>query len=83
MTRYLTYVCFENTTNNRQEILYLSIKNDFGNKLLYRCTGFLAPPSDIEKALDMIIDKKSEWDELLEEAMMNTVVDDSQKKEGK
>ena len=83
MTSYLTYVCFENTTNNRQEILYLSIKNDFGNKLLYRCTGFLAPPSDIEKALDMIIDEKSEWDELLEEAMMNTVVDDSQKKEGK
>ena len=64
------------------EILYLSIKNDLGNKLLYRCPGFLAPPTDKEEALDMVIDEKSEWDDVLEEAMMNAVIDDAQKKKG-
>lgn len=64
------------------EILYLSIKNDLGNKLLYRCQGFLTPPDDIEEALDMIIEEESDWDTALEEAMMNVVIDDAQKKEG-
>lgn len=65
------------------EILFLSIKNDLGNKLLYRSPDFIKCPADREKALDMIIDEKTEWDEALEEAMMNAVVNDVQNKDGK
>ena len=65
------------------EILFLSIKNDLGNKLLYRCPDFIKCPSDRERALDMIIDEKADWDEALEEAMMHAVIEDGQNRESK
>ena len=69
--------------NKIDEILFLCIKNDLGNKLLYRCPDFIKCPSDREKALDMITEEETEWDEALEEAMMNAVIDDAQNKDGK
>lgn len=65
------------------EILYLSIKNDLGNKLLYRCPNFIKCPSDRERALDMITEEETEWDIVLEEAMMYAVENDVQNKDGK
>ena len=65
------------------EILFLCIKNDLGNKLLYRCPDFIKCPSDREKALDMITEEEAEWDNALEEAMMYAVENDVKDKGGK
>ena len=69
--------------NKIDEILFLCIKNDLGNKLLYRCPDFIKCPSDREKALDMITDEEADWDEALEEAMMYAVENDVKDKDGK
>ena len=65
------------------EILFLCIKNDLGNKLLYRCPDFIKCPSDREKALDMITEEETDWDNALEEAMMYALENDIKDKDGK
>ena len=65
------------------EILFLCIKNDLGNKLLYRCPDFIKCPSDREKALDMITEEEADWDNALEEAMMYVLENDIKDKDGK
>lgn len=65
------------------EILFLCIKNDLGNKLLYRCPDFIKCPSDREKALDMITEEEADWDNALEEAMMYAVENDVKDKDGR
>ncbi len=49
------------------EILYLSIKNDLGNKVLYRSPSVLPPPKSVEQAIRIIIDERSGWNDALDE----------------
>jgi len=54
-----------------EEILFLCIKNDLGNRVFYRSPSVLPAPSSKEQAIEVIINEKSKWDLALEEYMMN------------
>ena len=51
------------------KVLYLAIKNDYGNKLLYRSPGIIPPPPSITNAINIIVNEKSGWNNVLEEYM--------------
>ena len=54
-----------------EEILFLCIKNDLGNRVFYRSPSVLPAPSSKEQAIEVIVNEKSKWDLALEEYMMN------------
>ena len=51
------------------EVLYFTIKNDYGNKLLYRSPGIIPPPPYMDDAIEIIVDEESGWNNALEEYM--------------
>ena len=53
------------------EILFLSIKNDLGNRVLYRSPSVLPAPKDKEQAMRVIMNETSMWDLALEEYLMD------------
>lgn len=60
------------------QILYMTIKNDLGNKLLYRSPNIIPSVPDVNDAME-IIDEESRWDNALEKYMMSRL----KKNEGK
>lgn len=59
----------ENLHRKTDEILFLSIKNDYGNKIFYRSPSVLPSPKDRAEAISIIINEPSRWDDALEEYM--------------
>ena len=55
--------------NNIEEILFLAIKNDLGNKVFYRSPSVLPAPESRQEAIDVITEEESRWDMALEEYM--------------
>ncbi len=55
------------------QILYLTIKNDFGNKLLYRSPSIVPPPPNMDDAIEIIVDEESGWNNALEEYLMSAM----------
>ena len=55
--------------NDIEEILFLAIKNDLGNKVFYRSPSVLPAPESRQEAIDVIIEEESRWDMALEEYM--------------
>ncbi len=53
------------------EILFLCIKNDLGNRVLYRSPSVLPAPKDKEQAMRVIMNETSMWDLALEEYLMD------------
>ena len=51
------------------ELLFLSIKNDLGNRVFYRSPSVLPAPDSKAQAIDVIINETSMWDLALEEYM--------------
>jgi plasmid maintenance system killer protein len=51
------------------ELLFLSIKNDLGNRVFYRSPSVLPAPDSKAQAIDVIINEESMWDLALEEYM--------------
>ena len=51
------------------ELLFLSIKNDLGNRAFYRSPSVLPAPKSKEQAIEVIIEETSMWDLALEEYM--------------
>ena len=60
---------FVKIENKIDEILYLTIKNDLGNKLLCRSPSVLPVPDTTDDALYVIANERSKWDLALEEYM--------------
>jgi len=54
---------------NIEEILFLCIKNDLGNRVFYRSPSVLPAPKDKAQALRVILNETSMWDLALEEYM--------------
>ena len=48
------------------EILFLTVKNDYGNRVLYRSPSILPPPKSVEQAIRIIVNEESGWDKALE-----------------
>ena len=62
----------EQTREMKQQLermLYLTIKNDYGNKLLYRSPGIIPPPPSIRDSINIIVNEESGWNNALEEYM--------------
>ncbi len=55
--------------NDIEEILFLAIKNDLGNKVFYRSPSVLPAPESRQEAIDVITEEESRWDMALEEYM--------------
>ncbi len=55
--------------NDIEEILFLAIKNDLGNKVFYRSPSVLPSPESRQEAIDVITEEESRWDMALEEYM--------------
>ena len=55
--------------NKIDEILYLTIKNDLGNKLIYRSPSVIPACPDIKESIEIIVDERSAWNDALEEYM--------------
>ncbi len=53
------------------ELLFLSIKNDLGNRVFYRSPSVLPAPDSKAQAIGVIINEESMWDLALEEYLMN------------
>jgi len=53
------------------EILFLTIKNDLGNRVLYRSPSVLPAPKDKNQAMRVIMNETSMWDLALEEYLMD------------
>lgn len=51
------------------EILYLTIKHDIGNKVLYRSPSVLPPPKDTDQAIRILMNERSGWNDALEELL--------------
>ena len=51
------------------EPLFLSIKNDLGNRVFYRSPSVLPAPDSKAQAIEVIINEASMWDLALEEYM--------------
>ena len=51
------------------EVLYLTIKHDIGNKVLYRSPSVLPPPKDVDQAIRILINEESGWNNALEELL--------------
>ena len=58
-----------NLHRKTDEILFLSIKNDYGNKIFYRSPSVLPSPKDRAEAISIIVNEPSRWDDALEEYM--------------
>lgn len=54
-----------------EEILFLAIKNDLGNRVFYRSPSVLPAPDSKAQAIEVIINEESMWDLALEEYLMN------------
>ena len=54
---------------NIEEILFLCIKNDLGNRVFYRSPSVLPPPGSKQEAIEVITEEESLWDMALEEYM--------------
>ena len=65
---------FARIENRIDEILYLTIKNDLGNKLLYRSPSVLPVPDTTANALYVIANEHSKWDLALEEYMNSSEI---------
>ena len=63
------------------EVLYLTIKNDLGNKLLYRSPNLIPSPKDLNDAIDIIVEP-SRWDDALEEYLQNKEIRDIKNRAG-
>lgn len=57
--------------NDIEEILFLAIKNDLGNKVFYRSPSVLPAPESRQEAIDVITEEESRWDMALEEYMQS------------
>ncbi len=55
------------------QILYLTVKNDLGNKLLYRSPSIVPPPPNMDDAIEIIVDEESGWNNALEEYLMSAM----------
>lgn len=55
--------------NDIEEILFLCIKNDLGNRVFYRSPSVLPAPDSKETAIEVITEETSKWDLALEEYM--------------
>ncbi|MBQ2657562.1 MAG: hypothetical protein IJF87_03205 [Erysipelotrichaceae bacterium] len=53
------------------ELLFLAIKNDLGNRVLYRSPSVLPAPKDKEQAMRVIMNETSMWDLALEDYLMD------------
>ena len=62
-------VSMNNLHRKIDEILFLTIKNDYGNKLLYRSPSVLPVPRNTAEVMYTIENEKSKWDLALEEFM--------------
>lgn len=62
-------VSMNNLHRKIDEILFLTIKNDYGNKLLYRSPSVLPVPENTAEVNYTIENEKSKWDLALEEFM--------------
>ena len=69
-------VKIENLLKKVDRILYLAVKNDFGNKLVYRSPSIIPPPPDMDDAIEIIVDEESGWDNALEEYLMSAMKND-------
>ena len=69
-------VKIENLQRKVDRILYLAVKNDFGNKLVYRSPSIIPPPPDMDDAIEIIVDEESGWDNALEEYLMSAMKND-------
>ena len=63
-------VSMNNLHRKIDELLYLTIKNDYGNKLIYRSPGIIPPPPEISDAIEIIVDERSGWNDALDEFML-------------
>ncbi len=54
-----------------EEILFLAIKNDLGNRVFYRSPSVLPAPDSKAQAIEVIVNEESMWDLALEEYLMN------------
>ena len=50
-------------------ILFLAMKNDLGNKVLYRSPSVLPAPDDVTQAVRIIVNEDSRWNTALETYM--------------
>ena len=50
-------------------LLFLSIKNDLGNKLIYRSPGIIPPPTNIKDCIEVIVEERSGWNDALDELL--------------
>ena len=64
-------------------ILYLTVKNDLGNKLVYRSPSIIPPPPDMDDAIEIIVDEESGWDNALEEYLMSAMKNNDDLEEDK
>ena len=69
-------VKIENLQKKIDRILYLAVKNDFGNRLVYRSPSIIPPPPDMDDAIEIIVDEESGWDNALEEYLMSAMKND-------
>ncbi|MBR4461062.1 MAG: hypothetical protein IKS51_00545 [Erysipelotrichaceae bacterium] len=63
-------VSMNNLHRKIDELLYLTIKNDYGNKLIYRSPSIIPPPPKISDAIEIIVDERSGWNDALDEFML-------------
>ena len=59
----------EQSKEEMDELLFLSIKNDLGNRVFYRSPSVLSAPDSKAQAIEVIINEESMWDLALEEYM--------------
>ena len=62
-------VAMNRIINDIEEILFLAIKNDLGNRVFYRSPSVLPAPESRQEAIEVITEEESRWDMALEEYM--------------
>lgn len=58
-----------NLSKRIDRILFLAMKNDLGNKVLYRSPSVLPAPDDVTQAVRIIVNEDSRWNTALETYM--------------
>ena len=67
MVNEATDIRFKDIEEKIDELLFLSIKNDLGNKVFYEYSGTMPDPESRQKTFDMIAEKGTLWDEALDD----------------
>ncbi len=66
-------VSMNNLHKKIDEILYYAIKNDYGNKLLFRSPSIIPPAPSILDCIKIISEEESGWNNALEEFMFSEI----------